>query len=76
MGRGAWWGAVHRVTKSQTNLKPYHAHTHSHQIAPSNSRILDDCVNFRELSQTGFRVGSTTQWNHVSQIYYMGIKNI
>ena len=26
MGRGAWWDAVHGVTKSQTQLSKYHFH--------------------------------------------------
>ena len=28
MGRGAWWGTVHRVAKSQTQLKRLNTHTH------------------------------------------------
>ena len=28
MGRGAWWATVHRVTKSQTQLKRLNTHTH------------------------------------------------
>ena len=36
MDRGAWWAAVHRVTRSQTQLKRLsararaHTHTHTH----------------------------------------------
>ena len=29
MGRGAWQATVHRVTKSQTRLKQFSAHTHN-----------------------------------------------
>ena len=30
MDRGAWWAPVHRVSKSQTQLKQLSAHTHTH----------------------------------------------
>ena len=30
MGRGAWQVTVHRVTKSQTQMKRLHTHTHPH----------------------------------------------
>ena len=30
MDRGAWWAAVHGVTKSQTILECVHTHTHTH----------------------------------------------
>ena len=31
MDRGAWWPAVHMVTKSQTQLSTHtHTHTHTH----------------------------------------------
>ena len=30
MDRGAWWAAVHRVTKSWTRLKRLSTHTHIH----------------------------------------------
>ena len=30
MGGGAWWATVHGVTKSQTGLKWFGAHTHKH----------------------------------------------
>ena len=30
MDRGAWWGTVHRVTKSWTRLKRLSTHIHCH----------------------------------------------
>ena len=30
MDRGAWWATVHKVTKSQTQLKRLNTHTHTH----------------------------------------------
>ena len=36
MDRGAWWPIVHRITKSQTQLKRLsthrHTHTHTHTL--------------------------------------------
>ena len=29
INKGAWWATVHRVTKSQTQLKQLSAHTHT-----------------------------------------------
>ena len=31
MGRGAWWATVHRVAKSQTQLKQFNTNKHSFQ---------------------------------------------
>ena len=30
LDRGAWWAAVHRITKSQTPLKHLSSHPHNH----------------------------------------------
>ena len=38
MDRGAWWATVHRVAKSQTQLKRLSLHTHT-------------CAFYKELSQ-------------------------
>ena len=35
MSRGAWWTAVHRVTKSRTPLKRLNTHTHPYTQDPS-----------------------------------------
>ena len=32
MDRGAWWATVHRVAKSQTQLKQLNMHTHKHML--------------------------------------------
>ena len=41
MGRGAWWAAVHVVTKSQTRLSNFHSLTH-----PSNFSEVSEKMNF------------------------------
>ena len=39
MDRGAWWAAVHGVTKSQTRLKQLNTHTHVNMHATSSLAI-------------------------------------
>ena len=38
MGRGAWWAMVHRVAKSQTQLKQLS--THAHSSLTNNTEIV------------------------------------
>ena len=39
MDRGAWWATVHKVTKSQTQLKRLNTHTHTHTHAHTHTMI-------------------------------------
>ena len=49
MGRGEWWGSVHRVRKNQTHLSNKHFHFHgiegsyqdvNHNLILANAGIL------------------------------------
>ena len=46
MDRGAWWATVHRVAKSQTQLKPLHTHTHIHRaVTQLHVRCMLSCFS-------------------------------
>ena len=32
MNRGAWWATIHRVARSQTQLKRLSTHSHAHTV--------------------------------------------
>ena len=45
MDRGAWWATVHRIAKSQTQLKWLSIHTHTHWEGWKQVLILEDQSN-------------------------------
>ena len=40
MDRGAWWPIVHRITKSQTQLKRLSTHRHTHRHTHTHTYTL------------------------------------
>ena len=63
MDRGTWWATVHRVAKSRTRLKWYHAHTHAHTHTHTHTRThththvtcRQACLHFCFYQQFGCR---------------------
>ena len=66
MGRGAWQVTVHRVTKSQTQMKRLHTHTHTHKrerFGNTGKRFLSYSVFSQKCGGPGdqFTAGCSTK---------------
>ena len=65
MGRGAWWAAIHRVTKSWTQLKWLSTHT---RLNITNSWTENKCYLFRcpltSIMLRTTKVAAETLWSH------------
>ena len=48
MNRGAWWATVHRVTKSQTQMKRLSAHTQTHTHTDTHTETHTDTHTVRD----------------------------
>ena len=66
MHRGTWWASVHRVAKSQTQLKRLNMHAHTHTHACTHKWIKR--TNQNRNWQNKFKISSTVYKKSLSRV--------